>query len=293
MTLFTRVAIVNRGEAAMRLIRAAREVGVERGQPLTTIALYTDIERNSMFVREADEAVRIHGAGKNPYLDHDVLQAALRESAADAVWVGWGFVSEDPGFADLVQNMGLVFIGPTGQMMRRLGDKIGAKRLAEQAGVPVGPWSGGPVPSLADAHRHAEAIGYPLMVKAAAGGGGRGIRRVQDASGFDAAFESARREALHSFGDGTLLLERLRPVRHIEVQIVADRHGVVWPVGVRDCTIQRAHQKVIEESASTALTPARSGNQGGGGPPLSKRPGTRGWQRRVPLRPGGRPARVP
>src|SRR5580698_9291910 len=186
MRAFTRIAIVNRGEAAMRLIRAAREVAVEQGSPLTTIAMYTEAERNSMFVREADEAVLIRSATQDPYLDYDVLERAISQCAADAVWVGWGFVSEDPEFADRMEKMGLVFIGPSGKVMRQLGDKIGAKRLAEEAGVPVAAWSGGPVTSPAEAHRHAEAIGYPLMVKAASGGGGRGIRRVDDASGLDA-----------------------------------------------------------------------------------------------------------
>jgi acetyl/propionyl-CoA carboxylase alpha subunit/acetyl-CoA carboxylase carboxyltransferase component len=254
MTAFSRIAIVNRGEAAMRLIRAARELAVEQGSPLTTIATYTDAERNSMFVREADEAVLIRSAKQDPYLDYDALERALSQSAADAVWVGWGFVSEDAEFADRVAKLGLVFIGPSGHVMRQLGDKIGAKHLAERAGVPVAAWSGGPVASLAEAHRHAEAIGYPLMVKAAGGGGGRGIRRVADASELDAAFESARREAVSSFGDGTLLMERaIAGGRHVEVQIVADGQGGVWALGVRDCSIQRRHQKVIEESASTAL----------------------------------------
>src|ERR1700677_932594 len=144
MTAFSRIAIVNRGEAAMRLIRAAREVAVEQGSPLATIAMYTDAERNSMFVREADEAVLICSAKQDPYLDYDVLERAISESAADAVWVGWGFVSEDPEFADRVEKMGLVFIGPSGKVMRQLGDKIGAKRLAEEAGVPVAPRGGGP-----------------------------------------------------------------------------------------------------------------------------------------------------
>ena len=252
--MFTRVAIVNRGEAAMRFIRAAREISIEEGSPLTTIAMHTQAERHAMFVREADEAVLISSEGKDPYLDHAVLERALLESAAEAVWVGWGFVSEDPDFADLVVKLGLVFIGPTGDMMRRLGDKIGAKRLAEEAGVPVARWSGGPVTSLAQAHRHAEAIGYPLMLKATAGGGGRGIRRVNDADGLAAAFESARREALASFGNDTLLMEQMiTGGRHVEVQIVADGQGGVLAAGIRDCTIQRRHQKVIEESASTAL----------------------------------------
>jgi len=252
--VFTRIAIVNRGEAAMRLIRAVRELSVERGSILTTIAMYTDVERTAMFVREADEAVRIYSADKNAYLDYDALAEGLRVSGAEAVWVGWGFVSEDPGFADMVEKMGLTFIGPSGDVMRRLGDKIGAKRLAEEAGVPVAPWSGGPVSDAEDAQRQAEAIGYPLMVKAAAGGGGRGIREVSDADGLTEAFDSARREAKGAFGDDTLFMERIvTGGRHVEVQIIADGEGGVWALGVRDCSIQRRHQKVIEESSSTAL----------------------------------------
>jgi acetyl/propionyl-CoA carboxylase alpha subunit/acetyl-CoA carboxylase carboxyltransferase component len=253
--MFDRIAIVNRGEAAMRLIRAAREFEFEHGQPLTTIALYTDVDRNSMFVRAADEAVRIHSAERNAYLDYEVLETALRHSGAEAVWVGWGFVSEDPEFADRVERMGLVFMGPSGDVMRRLGDKIGAKRLAEQVGVPVAPWSGGAVASPEDAAARAGAIGFPLMIKAAAGGGGRGIRRVEDADGIAAAYESARREAAHAFGDDTLFLERVvTGGRHVEVQMVADGQGGVWALGVRDCSVQRRNQKVIEESASSALS---------------------------------------
>jgi len=148
MRMFSRVAIVNRGEAATQFIRAAREVGVEQGSPLTTIALYTDVERDSMFVREADEAVRIYSTGRDAYLDYDVLERALRDSAADAVWVGWGFVSEDPEFADRVEKMGPVFIGPSGPVMRALGDTdvflatdLGIKRSLERLGVDADPAS--------------------------------------------------------------------------------------------------------------------------------------------------------
>lgn len=252
--MFSRVAIVDRGEAAMRFIRASREVAAEQGSPLTTIALYPDVERNAMLVREADEAVLLVSPQKDPYLDHDALARALRESGADAVWVGWGFVSEDPDFADLVTGLGLVFIGPPGKVMRALGDKIAAKRLAQEAGVPVSRWSAGPVASVAEARRCAAAIGYPLTIKATAGGGGRGFRRVESSCDLDAAFEDARREAAASFGDDTLLMERvIEDARHVEVQVVADGHGGVWPTGVRDCTIQRRHQKMMDESGSTAL----------------------------------------
>lgn len=252
--MFSRVAIVNRGEAAMRFIRAARELSLSDTTPLTTIALYTDEERTAMFVREADEAVRIVSGEKNAYIDYDELARALTECDAEAVWVGWGFVSEHPEFADLVEGMGLTFIGPSGDVMRKLGDKIGAKRLAEESGVPVSPWSNGAVTSLEEAEKHAKEIGYPLMIKAAAGGGGRGIRKVEEASALEEAFEGARREAKSSFGDDTVFMEHVvTGGRHVEVQIIADGEGGVWAPGVRDCSMQRRNQKVIEESASTAL----------------------------------------
>ncbi|MGH9057850.1 MAG: biotin carboxylase N-terminal domain-containing protein, partial [Acidimicrobiales bacterium] len=261
--MFARVAIVNRGEAAMRFIHAARELSVERGVPLTTIALCTAAERAAMFAREADEAVVIGmdrggegapaGASAHPYLDHAELERALRESRADAVWVGWGFVAEQPEFADLCERIGVTFIGPPGRVMRALGDKVGAKRLAESVGVPVAPWSGGPV-RPDEAAAHAAAIGYPLMVKASAGGGGRGIRVVDDEGDLASSVERASSEALAAFGDPGVFLERLvRNARHVEVQIIADDHGNVWALGVRDCSVQRRNQKVIEESASTAL----------------------------------------
>ncbi len=240
----------------MRLVHAARDAGPH----LTTIALHTQGERRAMFVREADEAVGFESLGVpitgTPYLDLAVLEAALVEARAEAVWVGWGFVAERPEFADLCDRMGVVFIGPSGDVMRRLGDKIGAKQLAEAAAVPVAAWSGGAVASVDEAREAAAGIGYPLMVKAAAGGGGRGIRRVDDESQLADAFERARSEAASSFGDPTVFLERVvTDARHVEVQIIADDHGTVWAPGVRDCSLQRRNQKVIEESRSTALAP--------------------------------------
>jgi acetyl/propionyl-CoA carboxylase alpha subunit/acetyl-CoA carboxylase carboxyltransferase component len=254
--VFSRVAIVNRGEAAMRFILAAREYAVEHGVALASIALYSDAEPQAMFVREADEAVRLEGTGANPYLDHAVLERALLAARADAVWVGWGFVAEQPEFAELCRRLGLVFIGPPPEVTRALGDKIAAKRLAERAGVPVAPWSGGPVQTPEEAARHARAIGYPLMVKATAGGGGRGIRLVTAEDQLADAVTRASAEAAGAFGDPTVFLERVvSDARHVEAQIIADDHGTVWALGVRDCSIQRRHQKVIEESASTALDP--------------------------------------
>jgi acetyl/propionyl-CoA carboxylase alpha subunit/acetyl-CoA carboxylase carboxyltransferase component len=261
--VFSRIAIINRGEAAMRLIHAVAELNAEHGDGLRTIALHSDAERGAMFVREADEAecIGVPGGGTpngprlSPYLDHRELERALRRTEADAAWVGWGFVAEDPGFAELCARIGVVFIGPDAQVMRRLGDKVKAKLIAQHAGVPVAPWSEGPVSSIESARRHAQKIGFPLMVKAAAGGGGRGIRMVNDEGGLADAFERARSEGQSAFGDPTVFLEKLlTDVRHVEVQIVGDNFGVVWAVGVRDCSVQRRNQKVIEESASTVLS---------------------------------------
>jgi acetyl/propionyl-CoA carboxylase alpha subunit/acetyl-CoA carboxylase carboxyltransferase component len=260
---FQRIAIINRGEPAMRFIIAAREYEQERGEPLHTIALYTDPDRRAMFVREADEAYPLGpatyttdtGQRKSSYLDYERLEQALVETRAEAVWPGWGFASEQPAFVDMCDRLGIVFIGPTGDMMRRLGDKISSKQLAEQADVPVAAWSGGAVETLEDARKHAERLGYPLMVKATAGGGGRGIRPVRSEAELGEALQSARSEAEKGFGDGTLFLERMvTGARHVEVQVIADNYGASWALGVRDCTIQRRNQKIIEETPSPALT---------------------------------------
>src|SRR5271157_1689898 len=182
---FQRVAIVNRGEAAMRFIHAAREFNQEHGTSLRTIALFTEPDRHAMFVREADEALCIGPAfivdaatqqSKNSYVDYGTLERALVAARAEAVWVGWGFVAEHADFAERCRELGIVFIGPDAAAMRRVGDKIASKRLAEEAKVPVAPWSGGPVDTLPDALLHAERLGYPLLIKATAGGGGHGIR---------------------------------------------------------------------------------------------------------------------
>src|SRR5271165_4214401 len=262
---FQRIAIVNRGEAAMRFVHAAREFNQENNASLCTIALFTDPDRHAMFVREADEAVSLGAAQiidpithhlKSCYVDYGHLERALTASRAEAVWVGWGFVAEHAQFADLCRGMGIVFIGPDGDVMRRLGDKISSKLLAEQAQIPVAGWSGGPVETFADAVHHAEGLGYPLFIKATAGGGGHGIRRVNSAADLDKAFESARAEAFKAFGDPTVFMEQLvSGARHVEVQIIADYHGTTWAAGVRDCTIQRRHQKILEEAPSPALSP--------------------------------------
>ncbi|WP_072740213.1 ATP-binding protein, partial [Rhodococcus triatomae] len=260
--MFKRIAVVNRGEAAVRLIRAVRELNAERvgAGAITTIALHTEAERRAMFVRQADESVTLRRtSAASPYLDHAELGRALREARADAIWVGWGFVAEDPSFADMVRSLGITFIGPSPEAMRLLGDKVEAKLLAEKVGVPVAPWSGGPVETRADARRHAHAIGYPLIIKARSGGGGRGIRKVWSEDELELSLERTQGEAERSFGDPVVFIERLvTEARHVEVQVIADAHGNVWAPGVRDCSIQRKNQKVIEESSSPLLTREQS-----------------------------------
>ena len=237
---------------------------LEEGIELAGIALYTDPDRLAPFVREADEALGLGpafqetqtGETKSVYLDYDRLVAALRNVRADAVWPGWGFVAEHPDFADRLEREGITFLGPSGETMRRLGDKIMSKRIAEAAGVPVSPWSGGPVTrdTVLDA---AHSIGFPIVLKATAGGGGRGIRVVETPAELLAAFDSATAEAKNAFGDGTLFAEaRIANARHVEVQMAADKHGGVLALGLRDCSVQRKHQKVIEEAPPPGLSPA-------------------------------------
>ncbi|MEZ4336081.1 MAG: carboxyl transferase domain-containing protein [Sandaracinaceae bacterium] len=195
------------------------------------------------------------GEGRQNYLDHERLR---RWSRPQAAWVGWGFVAEQAGFADLCAELGVVFIGPSGGVMRKLGDKISSKRIAEAAGVPVAPWSGGPVETLEEARRHADTLGYPVVIKATAGGGGRGIRRVRGPEELEEKLASARSEALLAFGDSTVFIEKqVENARHVEVQIVGDGQGTTWALGVRDCSIQRRNQKVLEESPSPILTAAQ------------------------------------
>ena len=209
------------------------------------------------FVRQADLALRLPAPRGEvaAYLDHDLLMATARRAGADAIWPGWGFVAEDPVFADRVVAEGMRFLGPSGAAMRLLGDKIAAKRLAAELGVPISAWSGGVVADEADAARRAEEIGYPLVVKAAAGGGGRGIRVVAEAGGLADAFRAAGSEARAAFGDDRLFLERkVSGGRHVEVQIARDQHGHALAFGCRDCSVQRRHQKLIEEAPPPGLS---------------------------------------
>ncbi|MEV4381100.1 carboxyl transferase domain-containing protein [Streptosporangium sp. NPDC049644] len=256
--MFSRVAIVNRGEAAMRLIHAVRDIAAESGTRVETVALHTDVDRTATFVREADLSYDLGPASARPYLDLKVLERALVETGADAAWVGWGFVAEDPAFAELCEKIGVTFVGPSAEAMRKLGDKIGAKLIAEEVGVPVAPWSRGAVESLDAALAAAAEIGYPLMLKATAGGGGRGIRVITNEAELADAYERTSQEAARAFGSGIVFLERLvTGARHVEVQVIADG-DTAWALGVRDCSVQRRNQKVIEESASPVLGPVQT-----------------------------------
>jgi 3-methylcrotonyl-CoA carboxylase alpha subunit len=248
----TRVLVANRGEIALRVIRACREMGIE------TVAVYSDADATARHVRAADAAVRV---GPPPaaesYLNIPALIAAARTSGADAVHPGYGFLSERPAFARACVDAGLIFIGPPADAIERMGSKIGARTLMEQAGVPVVPGRTPADQNDAGIAAAAGAIGFPVLVKASAGGGGKGMRAAHDAATLAEAIPSARREAQAAFGDGTLYVERLiqRP-RHIEIQVFADAHGNAVHLFERECSIQRRHQKIVEESPSPVLTPA-------------------------------------
>ncbi len=253
-----RLAVANRGEAAMRCIRSVKALRREEGSDLRVLAFYTEIDRDAPFVRHADEAFLLDSQQGEvaAYLDHERLIAALRRARADAVWPGWGFVAEDPRFVERLGRAGIRFLGPPVEAMRALGDKIQSKLIAEKAGVPVAAWSGGEVSGPEAAAAHAARIGYPVVIKASAGGGGRGIRVVDRSDEIEEAYRSACAEATSAFGDGRLFVERkIEGGRHVEVQIVADRDGVVRSLGCRDCSVQRRHQKVVEEAPPPHLSP--------------------------------------
>jgi acetyl/propionyl-CoA carboxylase alpha subunit/acetyl-CoA carboxylase carboxyltransferase component len=277
--MFSRIAVINRGEPAVRLIRAVRELNAEFGYGIKVIALHTQAERGALFVRLADEGVVLRDKGDlgSPYLDHAELERAMIAGQVDACWPGWGFVSEDAGFVEVCDRIGVTFIGPPAAAMRKLGDKVQAKYLAEATGVPVAPWSGGPVEDMASALEHAKQIGYPMILKARSGGGGRGIRMVFDPSELEEAIERTQSEALKAFNDQVIFMEKLVVGgRHIEVQVIADNYGNAWAPGIRDCSIQRRNQKLIEESGSPALTREQDVELRRGAVALVKEAGYRG-----------------
>ncbi|MGQ7844041.1 acetyl/propionyl/methylcrotonyl-CoA carboxylase subunit alpha [Granulosicoccus sp. 3-233] len=242
--------IANRGEIACRIIRTARRCG------LRTIAVYSDVDVNARHVLQADTAVCIgEAAAASSYLDIDRIIEAARATGADAIHPGYGFLSENPRFVDACETAGIVFVGPDSQAMRAMGLKDAAKRLMQEAGVPVVPGYHGESQEPDLLRREALAIGYPVLIKARAGGGGKGMRRVDSAEEFDAALAAAQRESTASFGDAHVLIEKyVAAPRHIEVQVFGDSHGNVVHLFERDCSLQRRHQKVIEEAPAPGMT---------------------------------------
>lgn len=233
-------------------MRTCRELEIE------TVAVYSTADRDALHVQFAGQAVCIGPArAADSYLNQSALLTAAAETGCDAIHPGYGFLSENADFADLCQKCGLVFVGPSGNVIRKMGNKASARDLMRRCGVPVVPGSDGPVESVGQALAIAEKIGYPVLIKASSGGGGRGIRRVDTPRDLPALFDAARQEALACFADGELYIEKLiEHPRHIEFQILADTQGHVVHLGERDCSIQRKNQKLVEEAPSRALTPA-------------------------------------
>jgi len=256
--VFRKILIANRGEIACRVIAAARAMGIR------TVAVYSDADRGARHTALADEARRIGPAdARESYLSIDAILAAARETGAEAIHPGYGFLSENEDFAAACAKAGIVFIGPTPEAIAAMGDKSAAKRLMEKAGVPLVPGYHGEDQDPAFLQKQADKIGYPVLIKASAGGGGKGMRVVQDTKGFSAALESAKREAKASFGDDRVLIERyLERPRHIEVQVFGDTQGNVVYLFERDCSVQRRHQKVLEEAPAPGLGAKRRKEMG-------------------------------
>src|SRR5690349_8794609 len=250
-TPFFKILVANRGEIALRIMRTARRLGYG------VVAVYSDADRDALHVREADSAVRIGEAlPAQSYLRIDAIIAAAKASGATAVHPGYGFLAENEDFAQACRDAGLVFIGPSPEAIRAMGNKAGAKDIMREAGVPCVPGYQGGDQSDAVMLAEARKIGFPVMIKAVAGGGGRGMRLVADATAFPDALRSARSEAQGAFGDPTVILERaIVDPRHIEIQVFGDRYGNAVHLGERDCSVQRRHQKLIEEAPSPAVSP--------------------------------------
>ena len=249
--MLKKILIANRGEIALRVIRACRELGIG------TVAVYSQADRESLHVRFSDEDICIGpAASRESYLNIPRIVAAAEITGAEAIHPGYGFLAENAEFAEICDRSGIVFIGPTADQIRRMGDKAEARRTMIDAGVPVVPGSVGAVADVDEARSEAARIGYPVIIKAASGGGGKGMRVATSEDEFDSAFTMARNEAAAAFNDARVYLERFvqRP-RHVEIQVMGDGHGNLVHLGERDCSIQRRHQKLIEESPSPAITP--------------------------------------
>ncbi len=249
--MFEKVLIANRGEIALRVIRACRELGVR------TVAIYSEADRDSLHVRFADEEVCVGPPpSRESYLNIPRIIAAAEITGAEAIHPGYGFLAENAEFAEVCERSGFVFVGPEAEQIRKMGNKAEARRTMDDAGVPVVPGTEGKVDELEEAREAAEEIGFPLMIKAASGGGGKGMRIAESAEEFDRAFSMARSEADAAFDDPSVYLERfVEDPRHVEIQVLADNHGNVTHLGERDCSVQRRHQKLIEEAPSPLLDP--------------------------------------
>lgn len=247
--MFKKILIANRGEIAVRIIRAARELGI------STVAVYSEADKNALHTMLADQAICIGPAkSTDSYLNMKSVLSAAIVTGAQAIHPGFGFLSENSKFATMCEEMNIKFIGPSAQTMDKMGDKINARAEMIKAGVPVIPGSDGEIFSAEEARAVAERVGYPIMLKASAGGGGKGIRKVNTASELEESFSSASQEALSAFGNGAMYVEKvIYPARHIEVQILGDSQGHVIHLGERDCSLQRHNQKVLEESPSIAI----------------------------------------
>ncbi|HUK66370.1 MAG TPA: acetyl-CoA carboxylase biotin carboxylase subunit [Anaeromyxobacteraceae bacterium] len=256
--MFKKVLIANRGEIALRVIRACRELGVQ------TVAIHSTVDAESLHVQFADEAVCVGPPpSKLSYLNVRAIMAAAEITACDAIHPGYGFLSENPGFAEVVEKVGLKFIGPRSEMLRLMGNKIEARNFAERSGLPLLPGARGVLANAEEAEAMAQQIGFPVILKAAAGGGGRGMKIVRGEGEVGRTFEQASNEAKVAFGDGSMYLERYVDCpRHVELQVAADEHGNIIHLGERECSVQRRHQKIIEEAPSPAVTPALRSEMG-------------------------------
>jgi acetyl-CoA carboxylase biotin carboxylase subunit len=250
--VFRKVLVANRGEIAVRILRACRELGI------ASVAVYSDVDRGALHVRQAGEAYPIGPApARDSYLNIERLLDTAKRCGADAIHPGYGFLSENPAFAAACEQAGIKFVGPTAAAMRRMGSKTDARATARLAGAPLVPGSPGEVTSLEDAKQAARTLGYPVMLKASAGGGGKGMRLVRSADELPSHFAAARSEAERAFGDPRVYLEKLIVApRHVEVQVLGDEHGNVIHLGERECSLQRRHQKVLEESPSPIVDAA-------------------------------------
>ena len=248
--MFSKVLVANRGEIAVRVMRACEELGVR------TVAVYSEADKHAGHVRYADEAYNVGPArAADSYLDHEAIIETGRKAGADAIHPGYGFLAENADFAEKVEESEMTWIGPASSAMEQLGEKTKARKVMNEAGVPIVPGTTDPVEAVSEVHDFGEEYGYPIAIKAEGGGGGRGMKIVHEPDAAEEKLQSAKREGEAYFDNPSVYLERyLEKPRHIEVQILADRHGNVRHLGERDCSLQRRHQKVIEEGPSPALT---------------------------------------